>query len=120
VLRFLISEIKNREIDAKHELTDDEVIELLRRETKRRTEAIAQYTAGGRVDIVETEKQELAVIEVYLPQLMDAGAVEAIVDQVVTANPGADFGQVMRAAMAQLKGQADGKMVSEAVKKKLG
>ncbi len=119
VIRFVISEIKNREIDAKHELTDEEVIELLRRETKRRSEAINQYTQGGRLDIVETEKKELTIIETYLPKLMSLEAIEAIVEEVLPTLATRDFGQVMRAVMAQVKGQADGKMVSEAVKRKL-
>ncbi len=119
VLRFLISEIKNREIDAKHELSDDEVVELLRRETKRRGEAIVQYTQGGRTDIVETEKAELAIIEVYLPALMDRTSVEAAVQKVLSTLPSKDFGQVMRAVMQELKGQADGKLVSEVVKNSL-
>jgi len=119
VLRFLISEIKNKEIDAKHELADEEVIEILRRETKRRSESIVQYTQGGRLDIVETETKELAIIEAYLPTLMSLEAVEAIVDEVLPTLSTVDFGQVMRAVMAKVKGQADGKVVSEAVKRKL-
>jgi len=119
VLRFIISDIKNREIDAKHELSDEEVLELLRRETKRRNEAVIQYTQGGRVDIVETEKKELAIIEAYLPALMGRTAVEAAVQKVLATLPSKDFGQVMRAVMQELKGQADGKMVSEVVKNSL-
>lgn len=116
VLRFVISEIKNREIDAKHELGDEEVLDLLRRETKRRNEAVIQYTQGGRLDIVETEKRELAIIETYLPALMDKAKVEAVVKEVIAGLSTKDFGQVMRAVMQELKGQADGKLVSEIVK----
>ncbi len=119
VLRFIISDIKNREIDAKRELSDDEVIELLRRETKRRNEAVVQYTQGGRTDIVETEKKELAIIETYLPTLMDQAQVEAVVQKVLATLPSKEFGQVMRAVMSELKGQADGKLISEVVKNSL-
>lgn len=119
VLRFIISDIKNREIDAKRELSDDEVIELLRRETKRRNEAVVQYTQGGRTDIVETEKRELAIIEAYLPTLMDQAQVEAVVQKVLATLPSKEFGQVMRAVMSELKGQADGKLISEVVKNSL-
>jgi uncharacterized protein YqeY len=119
VLRYMISEIKNKEIDAKRELIDEEVIDLLRTEVKRRQEAIAQYESGGRADLVTKERAELAVIEGFLPQLMSREAVEAVVSEIVASGL-TDFGQVMRAAMEQLKGKADGKLVSQVVKQLLG
>lgn len=119
VLRFLVSEIKNVEIDAKHELNDDEVIGLFRKEVKRRKEAIEQYKAGGRMDIADKEVAELAIIETFLPIQMGREAVEKIVTEIMSQNPGNDFGQVMRLCMAATKGQADGKLVSELVRAKL-
>ncbi len=119
VLRYLLSEIKNVEIDAKHELGDEEVIQLLRKEVKRRKEAIEQYVTAGRDDIVTKEKRELTVIESFLPKMMDREAVEAVVESVVAELGGADFGMVMKAAMQKLQGQADGKLVSELVRSKI-
>lgn len=119
VLRFMLSEIKNREIDAKHELTDEEVISLLRTEVKRRNEAILQFKQGNRLDLAEQEEKELVIINTFLPAQMDHQAVEAIVSKVVAATDSKDFGQVMRAVMQELKGQADGKVVSELVRAKL-
>lgn len=120
VLRFMWSEIKNKEIDAKHELNDAEIVEILRREVKRRSESIAQYLQAGRTDIVEKEEAELKLITVYLPEQMSREAVEAIVDQVLATLPDRDFGHVMRAVMPLTNGKADGKLVSEVVKHKIG
>jgi hypothetical protein len=119
VLRFMLSEIKNREIDAKHELVDEEVITLLRTEVKRRNEAIAQFKQGNRLDLADQEEKELVVINAFLPAQMDATAVEAIVEKVIATTDAKDFGQVMKLVMQALKGQADGKLVSELVRAKL-
>lgn len=115
VLRFMISEIKNKEIDTKRELIDEEVIDLLRREVKRRQEAIAQYESGGRDDLVTRERAELSVILAFLPQLMSKEEVETIVREIM-AEGVTDFGQIMRASMERLKGKADGSLVSQVVK----
>lgn len=119
VLRYIFSEIKNREIDAKHELADDEVIELLRREVKRRQEAIDQFKQGQRVDLADKEDQELTVITAFLPQLMSREELETVVERVIAPMTNRDFGQVMRSVMQEVKGKADGKLVSEVVKSKL-
>lgn len=119
VLRFLISEIKNVEIDAKHELDDTEVVNLFRKEVKRRNDAIAQFKAAGRTDLVTQEETELGFINRYLPQLMDQTQITKIVDDVYAAATTKDFGSLMKAVMQQLKGQADGKLVSDLVRAKL-
>jgi hypothetical protein len=119
VLRFMLSEIKNREIDLKHELIDEEIVDLLRKEVKRRNEAITQFKQGNRVDIAEQEEKELIVINAFLPIPMNNTAVEEVVTKVIASTESKDFGQVMRAVMLELKGQADGKIVSELVRAKL-
>lgn len=117
-VRFVWSEIKRIEIDAKHELTDEEVIELLRKEVKRRNEAVDQMRAGGRMDGVEHEAFQLKIINSYLPAMMDKAQVEAVVDEVLAAGAN-NFGAVMGQVMAKLKGKAEGKLVGEVVKAKL-
>jgi uncharacterized protein YqeY len=119
VVRFLWSEIKNVEIDAKHELDDDEVIALLRTEVKRRREALEQYTKAGRQDLIDHEGSQLQVVESYLPAQMGRKQIETMVDTVMDSGA-TDFGSVMRGVMSELKGKADGKLVSEVVKAKLG
>ena len=69
-VRFVWSEVKRIEIDAKHELSDEEIVDLLRKEIKRRKDAIEQIKAGGREELVAHEQQQLTYIEAYVPQLM--------------------------------------------------
>lgn len=117
-LRFIWSAIKNSEIDAKKELSDEEVIKLLRVEVKRRKESIEQFKAGDRTDLAQDESQKLTYIEAYLPQLMSENQIGEVVDQVVQSGE-TDFGKVMGQVMAQIKGQADGGLVSKVVREKL-
>lgn len=119
VLRFLLSEIKNVEIDAKHELSNPEIVGLLRTEVKRRKEAVEQYRSAGRDDLVATELSELTIIETFLPAQMSAESIETIVADVITHHPGSDFGQIMKLVMAATQGQADGKQVSQIVRAQL-
>ena len=119
VLRFMLSEIKNKEIDAKHELNDDEVIGLLRTEVKRRNEAIVQFKQGNRMDLAEKEEVELLIINSYLPAMMETTDIEAVVTRVIESTDSRDFGQIMKQVMQELGGQADGKTVSEIVRTKL-
>jgi uncharacterized protein len=118
VVRYVWSEIKRVEIDAKHELTDEEVVELLRKEVKRRREAVEQMKQAGRNEVVEREEQQLTVIDAYLPQLMNEEEVERVVDEVL-AQGLTDFGKVMGVVMGRLKGKADGGMVQRVVKQRL-
>ena len=117
-LRFVWAEIKNAEIDAKHELSDEEVTKLLRTEVKRRKDAIEQFQKGGRKDLAEAEKDKLQIIEGYLPELMSREDIEKVTDEVI-ANGANDFGVVMGQVMGKVKGKADGKVVVEVVKDKL-
>lgn len=111
-LRYLMSQIKNREIDAKHELTDDEAIKLLQSEAKRRQEAIKAYQRGRREDLVAKETFELSVIESYLPAQLSDNELVKIIAQVRAANPSADFGTLMRETLKQVAGRAEGGRVA--------
>ncbi len=123
VLRMVKANLMNRKIDKGGELTDDEVLKALQTLVKQRRDSIEQYESAGRSDLAAKEAAEIGVIEVYLPQAATADEVNAAVEAAV-AETGAssmkDMGTVMRATMAHLAGKnADGKMVSEAVKAKL-
>lgn len=107
-LRFLIAQIKNWEIDAKRELTDEESIKLLQGEAKKRKESIAAYRQGGRIDLVDKEKFELELIGDYLPKQLTDEEILAVISQVKAANPGAEFGTLMKETMKQIAGRADG------------
>ena len=123
VLRFLIAQVHNREIE-KHgagkgsELTDEETIEVLGREAKKRREALELFRKGGRADLAEKEERELRVVEGYLPAQLSREELERIVEDALKQGAG-DFNSVMREVMKQAKGRADGRLVGELVKKKL-
>ena len=103
-------------------LTPEQEIELLSQQAKQRRDSIEQFTNAGRDDLADKEKQELAIIETYLPEQVSDDEIESIVDRII-ADSGAstmkDLGKVMGPAMKELKGKADGKKIQELVKSKL-
>jgi uncharacterized protein YqeY len=117
-LRYLLSQIKNVEIDAHKELNDQEIIEIIQKEIKRRKDAIAQYQSAGRQDIVEKEMTQLNIIEGYAPQLMSEAVISEVVDAIIAAG-NHEFAIVMGQAMGKLKGKADGSLVNQIVREKL-
>lgn len=122
-LRMIKAAITNREKDGGADVTDEDVLKLLRSQVKQRRDSVEQYEKGGRQDLADKEKAEIVIIEAYLPQ----AASQEEIDEAVTAaisDTGAssmkEMGAVMKAAMARLAGKnADGKMVSDVVKAKL-
>jgi hypothetical protein len=122
-LRMLVASLKNKQIDKRRPLTDDEVVETVRSLIKQRKDSIEQFAKGGRQDLVDKETAEVAVLEVYLPQQLSREEVEALVREAVgqTGAQGAkDMGKVMKALIPFLGGRADNKLVSELVKHALG
>lgn len=115
VIRMLVSAVRYEGIDS-GEMTDEKVTNVLRKEAKKRRESIAAYTAGGRQEAAEQEKQELAIIEEYLPQPMDESVVRAKAAEILTKSQYPNFGAAMGAVMSELKGQAGGETVARIVK----
>lgn len=121
MLRMVKAAIKNAEIDARHNLSDEEIIVVMTKEAKRRREAIAMFQQAGRQELVDQENEELQELMYYLPTQYSDSEIEAAAKKVIDemqAGPG-DFGKVMGATMKAVKGQADGDRVSAAVKKLL-
>jgi len=121
-VRMIRSMVKNREIDQKKELNDQEIIEVISTLVKQRRESIRMYREGNRPDLVEKEEAELAVLLGFLPVQLSAQEIEALVEQIIaeTGAQGAkDMGRVMKALTPLTAGKADGKTVSETVKRKL-
>jgi uncharacterized protein YqeY len=118
-LRYLLSLIKNVEIDTKTELTDNEIISILQKEVKRRREAIEQFKNAGRQELVDKEEAQLIPLMQFLPTQLSAEEVEKEVVQLVAALPQKDMSTAMREIMPKFKGRADGKLVSDIVKKLL-
>jgi len=127
ILRFLISAIKNFQIDNKLKgeeyLKDEDVIAVIRRQVKQRKDSIAEYEKGGRPELAEKEKTELDILENYLPAQAGEEKIREIVKSKMQELNIADksgFGKLMGAAMAELKGQADGDAVKKVVEEELG
>lgn len=107
---------------ASHELTDAEILKIMQKLVKQRKESAQIYREAGRDELALNEESEAAVIEAYLPRKMTAEELEAALRRIITetgAKSPADMGKVMGAATKQLAGQADGKQISELVKKLL-
>lgn len=121
-LRMLISSLKNKAIDLKEDLTEDDILDVLSTEAKRRREAAEQYREGDRAELAEKEESELTVIEEYLPKALTDDEVGEMIDAVIEkvgATSRADMGKVMGAIMPQVKGRFDGSRVKDLVMDKL-
>ena len=121
-VRMVRSTVKNREIDQKKELNDQEIIEVISTLVKQRRESIRMYREGNRPDLVEKEEAELEVLLGFLPTQLSGAEIEALVDRIIaeTGAQGAkDMGRVMKALTPLTAGKADGKTVSDTVKQKL-
>jgi len=108
--------------DGSDELSDDRAVTILRRLAKQRRESITAYEEGGRDDLVEQEKGELAVIEAFLPTLADEATTRAWVDEAIAktgASSPADMGKVMGALMGAHKDELDGGLANRIVREKL-
>jgi len=115
-LRYLLSLIKNVEIDTKKELTDEEIISLLQKEVKRRRDAIDQFKSANRQDLVDAEEAQLVFLVKFLPKQLTKEEIEAEMKPLVDALSQKDMSTAMREIMPKFKGRADGKMVSDIVK----
>ncbi len=121
-LRLLTSDLHNRRIELGRDLTDEEAMEILSRALKKRREAEEQYAKAGREDRAAAEAAEGAVIEEYLPERLGVAALDALIDEAVTATGAStakDMGKVMGWLMPRVKGRADGAEVSRKVKERL-
>jgi len=126
ILRMLMSAIKNKEILLRKgediKLTDEQVIEVLTSEVKKRKDAVSAYEQASRQELAEKEKNEIIIIEKYLPAQMSDEEIGKVVREIVETHNDVsikDFGKVMGQVMPRVKGKADGGKVSEVVKKVL-
>lgn len=115
-LRGLIAEIKNEELELRSDkLADEKIIRLIQKEVKKRREAIEMYEKAEREELVEQERLELKVLNEFAPKQMG----ESEIRKTVAGIEGSDFGLVMREAMKELKGKADGALVARVVREQL-
>jgi uncharacterized protein YqeY len=122
VLRMVRAAIKNAEIEKGTALSDEEIQEILGSFVKRGRESVEHYLKASREDLVQQERQEMEVIQQYLPQQLSGGELADLIGltirEIEAQGPG-DFGKVMKAVMAKVRGRADGKVVHEQVKRSL-
>lgn len=122
VIRMARAHIKQAEIDSGHaDFDDDQVLAILRKEMKQRKETLAEIENSGRDDLVAETKAEMSVLEKYLPPKMSEDDIRAVVKDVIQSL-GAEqknMGSAMKAVMAKLKGQADGKVINQIVRELL-
>ena len=121
-LRLILSSLRSAEKELQRPLHDDEELQVLQRERKRRAEAAEAFREGDRPEQADKEDRELAVIEEFMPEPMSEEAIEEIIDDAI-AETGAtslrDLGRVMADVMPQVAGRADGSTVSQLVREKL-
>ena len=140
-LRFLNSVIKNKELEKRNrlskesaswrtlaeleklsELIDEEVINVILGEIKKRKESIAQYKKGGREDLAKKEAAELEILKKYVPEEMPEGELRSIIRKKITEIDGAtmkDFGKIMGLVMAEVKGRAEGGAVKKIIEEEI-
>jgi len=115
VLRGLKSAIKNKQVELREELTDDQIRGVLSSEIKKRKEAIEKFGQGLRQDLVEKEEEELRILSSYLPPQLSAEEIKGVVTQAIeeiSASGPKDLGKVMKSVMPKLAGRADGREVN--------
>jgi len=122
-IRLILAALKQREVDERIVLSDDQVVEAMTRMLKQRRDSIEQFTTANRMDLVAIEQAEVAVIQVYMPQQLSEAEIDAVVAEIMAETGAAgskDMGKVMAPARARLAGKADMQLVSARVKAKLG
>jgi len=121
-LRLIVNALKSSEKELQRPLSDDEELQVLQRERKRRVEAAEAFRSGGAEDRALAEERELAILEEFMPEPLSEDEIEEIVDDAI-AEVGAtslrDLGRVMADVMPQVSGRADGSTVTQVVREKL-
>lgn len=119
-LRMVLTAIQLAEVEqGEQPLTDEAVMDMIRKEVQRREDALKLIQTAGREDLIAEENVELAILRAYLPQLMGAADIAALAREAIAetgATSPADLGAVMRVLMPRVKGQADGRLVNQTVR----
>lgn len=121
-LRLVLAAIKNAEVEAQAELSEADVLGIIQKEAKRRQETLDELAQVDRPDLVAAEEAELKVLQSYLPEQLGRDEIVQIAQQIIAqvgATSPKQMGQVMKALMPEMKGRADGKLVSQVVRELL-
>ena len=122
-IRLLLAAIKQREVDERIEMDDEQVLTIIEKMLKQRRDSISQYASAGRQDLADVEQFEITVLQTYLPQPLTDAEVDALLEQAIQATGAAgmkDMGKVMSILKPQITGRADAGKVSALVKSRLG
>lgn len=122
VIRLILAAIKQREVDERIELNDDQLLTVLDKMAKQRRESIEQFTSAGRNELAEQEQYELEVIKTYLPEQLDDAAIDALIEEAMAATGASsikDMGKLMGLLKPRLQGRADMGAVSGRIKQRL-
>src|SRR5512143_4241690 len=118
LLSTILADLKNREFELRHPLTDEEAVEVVRRGVKRRHEAAEQFAAGGRPDRAAVELAEVKALEAFLPAMAPPEEIRVAVREAI-AGGAKDLGKVMGVVMPRFKGRADGKLINQIAREEL-
>lgn len=121
-IRMIRSALKNKEIELRKKLEDEEVVKVIQVMVRKGEESVEQFQIGGRMDLVEKEKKEIEILKSFLPQPLSQEEILKIIDQSIQETQASslkDIGKVMKSVMPKIGGKADGKLINQLVKEKL-
>jgi uncharacterized protein YqeY len=118
LLGTVLAALKNRDLELSRDLTNDDVVEVLRKQIKQRQDSVEQYSSAGRRDLADREQAELEALRGYLPPEADPAEIRAAAAAAVAAGA-SDLGALMGRLMAQFKGKADGRVVNQIAREAL-
>ena len=121
-IRMMRSAVKNKEIEVRRTLSDEDVIRVIQGMVRKGEESLEQFEKGGRADLVEKEKKEIEILKSFLPQALGQEEILKIIDECIQETQASslkDLGKVMKSIMPKLGGKADGKLINQLVKEKL-
>ena len=121
-IRMIRSTIKNKEIELRKSLDDEEIQKVIQGMVRKGEESLEQFKLGGRMDLVEKESKEIEILKSFLPQSLTREEILKIVDQTIEETQSTslkDLGKVMKSVMPKLQGKADGKFVNQLVRERL-
>lgn len=121
-IRMIRSAVKNKEIEQRKKLDDEGIIRVIQGMMRKGEDSIEQFQSGGRIDLVEKEKNEIEILKSFLPQALSQEEILRIIDQSIEETQASslrDLGKVMKSIMPKLGGKADGKLINQLVKERL-
>ena len=121
-IRMIRSAVKNREIDLRKPLDEEEIQRVIQGMIRKGEESLEQFRLGGRMDLVEKEGNEIQILKSYLPESLTREALVIVIDQAIKETESTsirDLGKVMKSVISKVQGKADGKLVNQLVKERL-